>query len=342
MLRSDSIHTNTEPAVYSEYTDTIRQMPAKPQTPYQVLRLLPKDATPAQQDSAIQAWFQPGEIHYSTRPDTLHLPGHGVGRNLKDVNLPQYYRENYFSNDSLYHPELEAGRYGVAGDPVPQSMSNDSLLSGTLLLCFVSTMLAIAASRNFIFTHIKNLFYIPKTENTSEVTSGEIRALIFFCIQTSLLLALLYFFYVRSYVADTFIVSDEYLVIGFYLAAFTGYFIVKAIIHSIAAITFFGGKKNRQWAHTSLFLTTMEGFFLYPAILLLGYLNVAHQTIIYYVLTVVFLVKLLSFYKCYVIFFRQNGIFLQIILYFCALEIVPLAALWGGLEVMTNALKINF
>jgi hypothetical protein len=157
-----------------------------------------------------------------------------------------------------------------------------------------------------------------------------------------MLLALLYFFYVRSYVADTFIVSDEYLVIGFYLAAFTGYFIVKAIVHSIAAITFFGGKKNRQLTHTSLFLTTMEGFFLYPAILLLGYLNVAHQTIIYYVLTVVFLVKLLSFYKCYVIFFRQNGIFLQIILYFCALEIVPLAALWGGLEVMTNALKINF
>lgn len=56
------------------------------------------------------------------------------------------------------------------------------------------------------------------------------------------------------------------------------------------------------------------------------------KTIIYYVLAVVFLVKLLSFYKCYVIFFRQNGIFLQIILYFCALEIVPLATLWGDLR----------
>ena len=66
-------------------------------TPYQVLRLLPKDATPAQQDSAIQAWFQPGEVHYSNQPDTLHLPGHGIGRSLKDVNLPQYYRENFFS-----------------------------------------------------------------------------------------------------------------------------------------------------------------------------------------------------------------------------------------------------
>ena len=31
----------------------------KPRHPYQVLRTLPKDATPAQQDSAIQATFQP-------------------------------------------------------------------------------------------------------------------------------------------------------------------------------------------------------------------------------------------------------------------------------------------
>ena len=39
--------------------DTMTSRPARPQTPYQVLRLLPKDATPAQQDSAIQAWFEP-------------------------------------------------------------------------------------------------------------------------------------------------------------------------------------------------------------------------------------------------------------------------------------------
>jgi len=33
---------------------------------------------------------------------------------------------------------------------------------------------------------------------------------------------------------------------------------------------------------------------------------------------------------------------LQIILYFCTLEIIPLLALWSGLEVIVNALKINF
>ena len=323
-------------------SDTALHIPSRPQTPYQVLRLLPKDATPAQQDSAIQAWFQPGEIHYSDMPDTLHLPGHSIGRNLKEVDLPQYYRESYFSNDSLFHPELEAGRYGVAGDPVTYNIANDSLFSSVLILCFVCTMLAFAACRNFILRQVKNIFYIPKTEVIADTTAIEMRALIYFSIQTALLLALLYFFYVRSYVADTFILSDEYMLIGIYFAFFLGYVIIKPLIYAFANLTFFDGKKNRRWLHITSFLNAVEGCLLYPAVLLLAYLNVAHQTIVYYCIAVVILVKLLAFYKCYVIFFRQNGLFLQIFLYFCALEIVPLAALWGGLEVMTDALKINF
>ena len=168
------------------------------------------------------------------------------------------------------------------------------------------------------------------------------RALFFFTAQTALLMALLYFFYVRSYVADTFILSDEYLIITIYTALILGYFIVKAAAYTFANLTFFSSKKNGHWLRTWLFLTALEGILLYPAVLLLGYLNAVHQAIVYYSVAMLVFVKILAFYKCYIIFFRQNGLFLQIILYFCALEIVPLVALWGGLGVMTNALKINF
>ena len=101
MLKNDSILTTISTA----NTDTVVEHSAKPQTPYEVLRLLPKDATPAQQDSAIQEWFEPKEIHYSSRPDTLHLPGQEIPRDLKEVSLPHYYRENFFSNNTMYHPE---------------------------------------------------------------------------------------------------------------------------------------------------------------------------------------------------------------------------------------------
>lgn len=104
-------------------------------TPRKVLSWLPRNATPAQQDSMIRAHIKPSEIRWSTMPDTLHLPGHPAGKSFRDVSLPQYYRESFFSKDSLFHPELRGGRMGVSGDPVPYSVSGDNFVTSLLLLC---------------------------------------------------------------------------------------------------------------------------------------------------------------------------------------------------------------
>ena len=194
--------------------DLVPRTPAKPQTPYQVLRLLPKDATPAQQDSAIQAWFAPEEIHYSEHPDTLHLPGEGIPRDLKDVTLPKYYRENFFSNDSLYHPELAGGRYGVAGDPIPETMSNDSLISGLLILCFLVMTFAFSKISGFIGRQVKDFFYVQKGEHSMTETGNEIKIQIVFSVITSLTISLLYYLYVITKVDNTFILSTDHMLLG--------------------------------------------------------------------------------------------------------------------------------
>ena len=75
---------------------------------------------------------------------------------------------------------------------------------------------------------------------------------------------------------------------------------------------------------------------------LLTFFDISAISVVYYTIFVLVLVKILTFYRCSIIFFRQNVLYLQIILYFCTLEIVPLIALWGGLSVIVNALKINF
>ena len=322
--------------------DTVSTQPARPQTPYQVLRLLPKDATPAQQDSAIQAWFQPGEIHYSEQPDTLHLPGHDIPRDLKNVDLPQYYRESFFSKDTLFHPELEAGRYGVVGDPIPYVIGNDNIISSLLIASFVITMLTVSFCRNFIFRQIKDFLYIPKSDNVHHATSSEFKALTFFTTLTALMLSLLYFFYAKTFIADTFILTDEYILIGIIFGIILGYFFVKAVVYTFVNLTFFPGKKNRQWIEIYLFLTVIEGMLLFPSVLLLSYFDIDPKYIIYYFIFVLFLVKIGTFYKSFIIFFKQKDLYLQIILYFCALEIIPLLALWGGLRFLINILKINF
>ena len=91
-----------------------------------------------------------------------------------------------------------------------------------------------------------------------------------------------------------------------------------------------------------LFLVSSEGVLFFPAIMLMAYFGFSLQAAVIYTLFVVGMIKILSFYKCFLIFFKRNGAFLQIILYFCALEVVPLFALSGGLVLISHYLKINF
>ena len=340
MLTKDSILTST-PAT-DLVADTVVRHPAKPQTPYQVLQLLPKDATPEQQDSAIQSWFQPGEIHYSEQPDTLHLPGHDKGHNPREIRIPDYNKEQFLADDTLYHPELAHEPFGMAGDPVPYNISNDNIISSFLLGCFILSLLAFAISKNFVVQQIKDFFHIPRREDIKTPTSGEVIALLFFALQNCLMLAMAYFFYVKTYVADTFIFAEEYLFIGLIFLILFVYAFLKYPLYTLVNYTFFNGKNNGQWTHTMLILSAIEGALLFPAILFQSYFDSSPQYIIFYAVFVLVLVKILTFYKCYVIFFRKNGLFLQIILYFCTLEIIPLLALWGGLGITTNALTINF
>ena len=38
---------------------------------------------------------------------------------MSEGSLPLYYRESFFSKDSLLHPELSADQRGMAGDAIP-------------------------------------------------------------------------------------------------------------------------------------------------------------------------------------------------------------------------------
>ena len=91
-----------------------------------------------------------------------------------------------------------------------------------------------------------------------------------------------------------------------------------------------------------LFLSSIEGIALFPMVMLSVYFNLSLQTTIAYTAIVVILVKLLAFYKSYLIFFQKTSVFVQSFLYFCALELMPLGSLWGVLVLTDNYLKINF
>lgn len=337
MLQQDSI-VYEQAAVSHDSVVYVR-----PLTPAQVLRRLPADATPAQQDSAIQAAFSPGEIHYSSRPDTLHLPGHDAGRSIYDVSLPVYYEEGYFSGDSLLHPEVYGRRPGVAGDPVPYTLRGDDMITGLLLMCFILVIVSLSNSRRFIVRQLKDFLYVPRSgTSTITETTSEVRFQCFLVLQTCLQFAIFQYFYTQNYIGGTFVLASQYHLIAIYFSMFAGYFLLKGLLYMIVNTVLLDGKKNLQWMKSLLFITSTEGVLLLPVVLLQVYFDLEIQNVVIYFIAVLILVKFLTFYKCYFIFFRRSGVFLQIILYFCALEIVPIAAFWGALVITGNHLKINF
>ena len=89
-------------------------------------------------------------------------------------------------------------------------------------------------------------------------------------------------------------------------------------------------------------MVPVEGVLLFPALLMQAYFSVSVEIVAIYVVIALLIVKILTVYKCWHIFFSRNVVKLQIILYFCALEMVPMLFLWSTLDITANSLKINF
>ena len=77
-------------------------------TPRKVLSWLPRNATPAQQDSMIRAHIKPSEIRWSTMPDTLHLPGHPAGKSFRDVSCRNIIESLSFRRTLCFIPSCVA------------------------------------------------------------------------------------------------------------------------------------------------------------------------------------------------------------------------------------------
>ncbi|MGN1263659.1 MAG: DUF4271 domain-containing protein, partial [Prevotella sp.] len=308
-----------------------------------VLARLPHNATPEQQDSAIQANFRPDTVRYGERPDTLHMPGTDIGTSIYEVTMPDIHDGGYVTPATKTYTADGSSNYGMAGDPVPYTVRNDDMITGLLMVSFILVVVALSNLYRLIVRNVKDILYVKQREETIITqTSSEVRFQFFLLVQACLQFAIFQYFYTMHFIGDTFVLASQYHLIGIYFAMYMAYYLCKGILYSVVNTVFFGSKKSMQWMQWFLFITAMGGVILFPVTLLQVYFDLQIQNVTFYLAIVLILVKMLSIYKGYFIFFNRAGGFIQIILYFCALEIVPAALFWGLLAITGNHLNINF
>lgn len=330
----DSIQ-NRPPASQTFIRATVRK---KDFHPADIIESLPEDATPAQQDSAVQANLPERMQVRSTRPDTLNLPGWDIpSGDVSFSTLPSFQDEGFFQHSPVYHPEIPFRPFGRISEPLPYLLRNDNWVACILLCCFFVVVSILAANRSGIQKRIQNFFLnrVDKDLLFGTKTGREMRHAVFLYLQTGLLAGLIYFDYVQT-TYDLFMVPVSYhALLGIYIAVCWLYLCLKQVVYAFVNWVFFDKQARKTWGESYSFLVAGEGILFFPLALVMVYFNLpAHLALSCLVLLLIF-VKLLLFYKTFYIFFHSFHGVLHLIVYFCALEIMPLFGLWQAL-IYTN------
>lgn len=230
----------------------------------------------------------------------------------------------------------------IAGTPVPYMPDGDDLILGIVIVCFILAMLAFAVSRNSLFRQLRSFFYVPRREADVTDTAIEVRFQWLLVVQTVFMLGTGMFFY--DYMGRGANYNFHPLSLAVFAFALTSlmYFLLKWGLYQCVNWIFFEKKKCVQWQKSWIFLFELEGVLLFPLLMLYIFGSLSLLTTLIGAIIVIILTEILTFYKCFDIFFKGTGVYVQIILYFCALELVPLFALWGAWMLISNYLEIIF
>lgn len=340
MTQTDSISVQQ---TQSLPTKTVGHKGPLPFNAARIIDALPEDATPAQQDSAIQANLPERIRIRSTRPDTLEIPGIPAKKSQSLSELSHHYRQTFFDGNHFMHPEVSDSRLGVQEAPLPYRLRTDDGITAIVLVLFMLMLVLFSKSKKALLKQAKELFNPPREYHNlfnDEPDNQQHSIGVLVCL--ALLTLSLQLFSLNgqeSYLITTPVVP--YLTLLLNVLIVTVYYLFKKLSYRFVNWIFFDKTKNKKWQETYSFTYAIEGLLLFPLVLLTIYfdLNTLHAWL--YIGFVVFLTRIILLYETYIIFFPKIHGILHLIVYFCALEITPLLMLCRVLAFINNNFVIK-
>lgn len=249
-------------------------------------------------------------------------------------------------SDSLQLADLHAVQEvdsGFEGTPISYSPRTDDAIALTLLACFFLSSIALARGKKFLSQQVKD--FVLHRERTSIFDSSmaaDVRYLLVLVLQTCVLSGITFLNYFHDTCPALMDHVSSLLLLGIYVGFCLAYFLLKWLLYMFLGWTFFDKNKTNIWLESYSALIYYVGFALFPFVLFLVYFDLSLTNLVIIGSIILIFTKILMFYKWIKLFFHQfSGLFL-LILYFCALEIVPCLLLYQGMIQMNNILLIKF
>ena len=249
-------------------------------------------------------------------------------------------------SDSLQLADLHAVQEvdsGFEGTPISYSPRTDDAIALTLLACFFLSSIALARGKKFLSQQVKDfVLHRERTSIFDSSTAADVRYLLVLVLQTCVLSGITFLNYFHDTCPALMDHVSSLLLLGIYVGFCLAYFLLKWLLYMFLGWTFFDKNKTNIWLESYSTLIYYAGFALFPFVLFLVYFDLSLTNLLIIGTIILIFAKILMFYKWIKLFFHQfSGLFL-LILYFCALEILPCLLLYQGMIQINNILLIKF
>lgn len=196
--------------------------------------------------------------------------------------------------------------------------------------------------KKYVLQRIKALFqYKERFSLFDDATTSSNRYVFTLTIISCVLSGL----YIYEYISETDFMLirsvSNGLMLGIYIGMSLFYISFKWVAYQFVNWIFFDKERNNYWTQTYFDLVSGISFLLFPVMLLIIYFNLGIQTSKVLIVFLLLFAKILLFYKSIRNFFKHVYGFLHFILYFCALEIIPLILFWKGITYINNILVLK-
>lgn len=232
---------------------------------------------------------------------------------------------------------------GMKGEVRPEKLSSEPYLIILLLLCFIPFCYALKKTKTSLLQQMSDFIQNKERSHYYDTSLKPDIKYFLLLIGIGCILCGIWFFYYFS-IADTslFHQGPHKILLSIYIGLMLFLYCYKYTMYRFINWIFFDKEQNKTWAKGYIILHAGMSVILFPYIIIIIFSDLSINVTLLAAIALYICSKILLFYKSIKNFFYNLYGVIHLILYFCALEIVPDLLLWKVMEYINNIFNFNF